>query len=300
MQDSLEIVDWAIVAAYFLLLALTSIILSQNKIKSSRDYFTAGNKIPFFAAAISILATSQSAATFLGAPEYAYRHNLSFIGFYFSALLGIYFVAYWLIPRFYAIKAVTVYEFLGDKYGVKAQRYTGLMFLLGQLLSSGVRLYIAALAISMILFLDIAPLHVGFSILVLIIGALAYTYVGGVRSIIFSDMIQAFVYIGAAFAVFWHLYNALNSDFNSIVQTLASEDKLSLVTTSGDYSIFALLSGWLLLNIAAYGLNQDMTQRALTCADTNQAKKSLFASIILTIPVAFLFLIIGLLLYLYY
>lgn len=300
MGYSLGALDWAIVGAYFLLLGLTSVVLAQNKIKTSRDYFTAGNKIPFFAAAVSILATSQSAATFLGAPEYAYRHDLSFIGFYFSALFGVFFVAYWLIPRFYTLHSVTVYEFLGQKYGTKAQRYTGGMFLVGQLLSSGVRLYIAALAISMILFLDISPLHVGISIIVLVIGALAYTYAGGVRSVIFSDIIQAMVYIGAAFAVLWHLYGALDSDFDLIVQTLQSEDKLRFVKWSGDYGVWSLLSGWLLLNIAAYGLNQDMTQRALTCTDANAAKKSLFISILLTIPVAFVFLVIGLLLYLYY
>jgi len=154
----------------------------------------------------------------------------------------------------------------------------------------------------MILFLDITPTHVAISIGILMFGALAYAYFGGVKSIIFSDIIQAVTYIGAGIAVLIYLYMALNTDFSTIVSTLQAENKLSVLdwSISDDFSIWALLGGWLLLNIAAYGLDQDMTQRALTCKNTKEAQNSLMMSIYLTIPVAILFLMIGLLLYLFY
>ena len=302
MNSSFSTLDWSIFGAYFLVLTVTSVLLSRMQVKSTRDYFVGGNAVPMFAVAMSVLATSQSAATFLGGPEYSYGKDLTFIGFYFSAFLAVIFVAYVLIPKFYAIKAVTVYELLEVRYGEKAKKQAGIMFLIGRLFASGARLYIGALAISMILFLDITAYHVAISIAILMFGALAYAYFGGVKSVIFSDIIQAITYIGAGIAVLIYLYITINADFTTVVNTLEADNKLRLLdwSLSGGFSVWALLGGWFLLNIAAYGLDQDMTQRALTCKDSKSAQKALMVSIYITIPVAILFLFIGLLLYLFY
>ena len=302
MQSNFSVLDWMIFASYFLVLILTSVVLSQTKVKTSRDYFTGGNAMPMFAVAISVLATSQSAATFLGGPEYSYKHDLTFLGFYVSAFLAVIFVAKVLVPKFYAINAITVYEYLGHRYGETSKRYAGIMFLVGRLFASGARLYIGALAISMILFSDILATHIAISIAILMIGALAYTYFGGVKSVILSDIIQAVTYIGAGIAVLVYLYYSLNTDFSTIVTTLSAENKLKLVdfSFSGGFTFWTLITGWFLLNIAAYGLDQDMTQRVLTCKNKKEGEKSLIYAIIFTIPVALLFLIIGLLLYLFY
>jgi len=302
MHSSFSTIDWIVFASYFLILILTSVILSQNKVKTSRDYFTGNNTMPMWAVAISVLATSQSAATFLGGPEYSYTKDLTFLGFYGSAFLAVIFVAKVLVPRFYAIHAITVYEYLEHRYGQRSKRYAGVMFLVGRLFASGARLYIGALAISMILFSDIGALHVAIAISILMVGALGYTYFGGVKSVIFSDVIQAITYIGAGLAVLIYLYYTLNTDFSTIITTLENEHKLKLIdfSFSGGFTIWTLLTGWFLLNIAAYGLDQDMTQRVLTCKNKKEGEKSLIYSIIFTIPVAILFLFIGLLLYLFY
>lgn len=302
MNSAFATLDWAVFIAYFLVLTVTSVLLSRMKVKSTRDYFVGGNSVPMFAVAVSVLATSQSAATFLGGPEYSYSKDLTFIGFYVSAFIAVWFVAKVLIPRFYEIEAVTVYELLEKRYGTAAKKQAGVMFLIGRLFASGARLYIGALAISMILFLDIAPMHVLISVTILMLGALAYVYFGGVKSVIFSDIIQAATYIGAGIAVLIYLYMALDTDMVTILNTLEAEQKLRVLdlSMSGGFSLWTLMGGWLLLNIAAYGLDQDMTQRALSCKNTKEAQRSLMMSIYLTIPVALLFLAIGLLLYLFY
>jgi len=292
--------DWAVFAAYFLILGVSSWLFSRFAIRSSRDFFVGGNSVPMLAAAVSILATSQSAATFLGGPEFAYRSNLTFIGFYLSAFLAVLIIAKVLVPRFYAIKAVTVYELLEIRYGEKAKREAGVMFLVGRVLASGARLYIGALAVSMIVFTDIIPLHILISVALLMAGALAYTYFGGVKAVIYSDAIQAFTYIGAGVAVLIYLYGSLQTDLGTMLSVLGAEQKLTLLDTGGNFSIADLLSGWLLLNIAAYGLDQDMTQRVLACRDGRSAARALIVSIALTLPVVLLFLGIGLLLYLFY
>ncbi|MEA3371934.1 MAG: sodium:solute symporter [Campylobacterota bacterium] len=300
MDSAFSPLDWLVFGGYFAILALSSYVLSSAKITSTREYFVSANSMPMLAVAISVLATSQSAATFLGVPEYSYAHDFTFIGFYLSALLAVVFVAYVLIPRFYAMRAVTVYELLEKRYGESAKRQAGVMFLVGRVLASGARLYIGSLAISMILFGDIAFIHVAISIAILMFGALAYTYFGGVKSVILSDIIQAITYIGAGIAVLVFLYYSLENI--NILETLNEHNKLKLFDTSldGKFSIIGLLTGWLLLNIAAFGLDQDMTQRVLSCKNEKEAAKSLIVSILLTIPVVLLFLSIGVLLFLFY
>lgn len=300
MNSAFSSLDWLVFGGYFLLLAITSYILGRVKITSTRDYFVGSNTMPMFAVAVSVLATSQSAATFLGAPEYSYKHDFTFIGFYISALVAVVFVAYVLIPRFYAMRAVTVYELLEKRYSESAKKQAGIMFLIGRVLASGARLYIGSLAISMILFGDILFTNVAVSIFILVLGALAYTYFGGVKSVILSDVIQAITYIGAGVAVLVFLYYSLDSV--NIMQVLSEHNKLQVIDTSidGKFSIIGLLTGWLLLNIAAFGLDQDMTQRVLSCKNEKEAAKSLIVSILLTIPVVLLFLAIGALLYVFY
>lgn len=300
MNSSFSSLDWFVFFAYFLVLGITSYILSQGKIKTSREYFVSANSMPMFAVAISVLATSQSAATFLGVPEFSYKNDFTFIGFYLSALLAVIFVAFVLIPKFYALRAVTVYELLESRYGESAKKQAGFMFLVGRVLASGARLYIGALAISMILFGDILFLHVMLSITVLMFGALAYTYFGGVKSVILSDIIQAIIYVGAGVVVLVYLYYSL--EHVNILQTLQEHQKLRLfdISMDGKFSVIGLLSGWLLLNIAAFGLDQDMTQRVLSCKNKNEAAKSLIVSILLIIPVVLLFLSIGALLFVFY
>lgn len=296
-----SVFDWAVFAGYFAILVLSSWLFSRLAVRNVRDYFVGGNSVPMFAAAVSILATTQSAATFLGGPEFAYRRDLSFLGFYFSALLAVVFVAKVLVPRFYAIRAVTVYELLEQRYGSRAKREAGVMFLVGRVLASGARLYIGALAVSMIIFMDIAAAHIFVAIVILIAGALAYTYFGGVKSVIYSDAIQAFTYVGAGIAVLIYLLQSLPVDAATMFGVLEAEGKLTLLDTGGgNFTIWSLFGGWLLLNIAAYGLDQDMAQRVLSCKNGRSGARALVWSIVLTIPVVLLFLAIGLLLYLYY
>lgn len=300
MNSTFSSLDWFVFIGYFLVLGLSSYLFSRTKITSTREYFVGSNAMPMFAVAISVLATSQSAATFLGAPEFSYKHDFTFIGFYFSGFLAVLFVAYVLIPRSYAMKAVTVYELLEKRYGESAKKQAGIMFLIGRVLASGARLYIGSLAISMILFGNIIFTHVAISIIILILGALAYTYFGGVKSVILSDSIQAFTYIGAGVAVLVFLYYSLENI--NILEILEQNNKLRVFDTSldGKFSIIGLLTGWLLLNIAAFGLDQDMTQRVLSCKNEKEAAKSLLVSILLTIPVVLIFMAIGSLLYVFY
>jgi len=292
--------DWGVFLGYFLILGVSSYLLSRSTISSSEEYFNASHSMGVLPVALSLVATSQSAATFLGAPEYAYMYDFTFLGFYVSALLAVLFVAYYFVPRFYAMKLLTVYELLESRYGVLAKQQAGMMFLVGRVMASGARLYIATLAVSMILFYDVSFLHIVLSSSLLLVGALLYTYFGGVKSVILSDVIQLVIYVGAGIVVLVFLYSTL--DIHHMWNTLHEYHKLRVLDTSleGKFSLVSLLTGWLLLNIAAFGLDQDMSQRVLTCKDKKGAQNALVISIVITIPIVVLFLAIGSALFVHY
>jgi len=306
MQAGFSFIDWAIFISYLLILLGFARFLSDKNISSSREFFTAKNSMMAFPVAFSLLATAQSAATFLGAPEFSYRFDLTLIGYSITSLFAIYIVVKVLIPKLYAINALSVYQLLQDRYGGNARRDVGVMFLIGRLFASGARLYMAALALSMILFYDISLAHVSFSVVLLVIGALIFTYFGGIKSVIISDILQIIVYLGAGIAVAVYLYLSLSLDFGEIYQRLNDAEKLKYIdfdfsfTNEGKFNIFSLLTGYMLLNIAAFGLDQDLVQRVLSCKNKKEAGYSLYGATLLSIPVSMLFLSIGLLLFLYY
>ena len=303
--------DWMVFALYFAVIVYAGYYFSRAKITTTKDYFLGGKTMPMWVVAVSVLATSQSAATFLGAPESSYRGNLTYLATNIGGLLGALFVASLLIPRFYRHNVATVYELLQVRFGDKSKRRAGLMYLVGRIFSSGSRLYMAAIAVAMILFTNIEPQSAVASVVILVIVALAYTTMGGIRSVIWTDLIQLIVYVGAAIAVIVYLFGQIPADIGEMIHALRHPggDTLSKLTLldfrldfgpGGTFSFWACLTGFVLLNVAAFGLDQDMTQRVLTCKNARQGAKAMIHSILYSIPVVLVFMTIGLLLYLFY
>ncbi len=310
MLGQYSLADILVFVAYGLVL-LGSGWLFNRKSSSTQDYFLGGNKMSMWVVAISVLATSQSAATFLGGPDQGYRGDLTYLATNIGAFIAVGFVALFLIPKFYEQRVYTVYELLEQRFGERAKREAGLMYLFGRVFASGARLYMAAIAVAMILFGNIDADSVITATLLLTFIGLVYTVYGGIRTVIYSDVLQAVVYVSAAIAVIIVLYNAIPVSFGELVSALQNPapgepSKLTLIDTNVDFSssgvfnIWSVLTGFVLLNIAAFGLDQDMTQRVLTCKDAKEGSKAILMSVVMVIPVMLLFIIIGLLLFIYY
>lgn len=310
MIDQFSTIDWLIFAGYGLILVCTGWLYNRQA-STSNDYFLGGKSIPMWVVAISVLATSQSAATFLGGPDQGYRGDLTYLATNIAGFIAAIFVARFLLPKFYELKVFTVYELLAQRFGPKAKYQAGSVYLVGRLFASGARLYMAAIAIAMILFGNIEASSVIISISLIATIGLVYTVYGGIRTVIYSDVIQCIVYICAALLVLGYLLYSIPADLSSIVNALqepadGSPSKLTLIDFSLDFSpsgvfgFWSVITGFVLLNIAAFGMDQDVTQRMLTCKDSKEATKALTSSIIMGIPVVLVFVIIGMLLYVYY
>jgi SSS family transporter len=307
MISSYSSLDILVFGIYLLVLLCSGYFLNKRSNNTS-DYFLGGNTMSVWAVSISVLATAQSAATFLGGPDQGYRGNLTYIAVNIGSVIAALFVAKFLLPRFYALKAFTVYELLGSRFGSNTKYQASTVYLFGRLFASGARLFMAAIAVSMILFGNVEASSV--AVAVLSIG-LVYTVYGGIRTVIYSDVIQCIVYISAALLVLWHLYNVIPLTLPEMINVLeepgnGESSKLTLMdfsldfTSAGVFNFWSIMTGFVLLNIGAFGLDQDVTQRMLTCKDSKSASKALISSVLLGVPVVLIFVFIGLLLFIFY
>ncbi len=307
MNTSFVAIDWVVLAGYVAVLALVGWLSTRRRMAGSADYFLDGRHAPTWLVAISMLSTVQSAATFLGVPDSSYRGSYTYVGGVLASLLAAWIVGNVLVPRFYALRVTTVYELLEARFDARARKAAAGMFLIGRVFASGARLYLAAIAVSMILFLDIDPAHILVATTLLLILGLAFTLMGGLHSVIWSDLIQVVLYVGAAVLVaaflWWHLPMSTAAMVDALTSA-ASGNKLALVdatpSLSAPWSIFAVLTGVVLLNVASSGLDQDTTQRLLACRDARQGRRALYSFVLISLPVIVLFLSIGSLLWLTY
>jgi Na+/proline symporter len=301
-------IDWAVLAGYVIIIAVVGVLSTRRQMRSAGDYFLAGHQVPIWLVAVSVLSTTQSAATFLGAPDSSYRGDYTYLGSNVGALLGALLVARVLMPRFYAMNAVTVYELLERRFDVGARRAAAGMYLVGRVLASGARLYLAAVAVAMIAFGNIQAESIVQASLLLLVFGLAFTFMGGLNAIIWSDLVQVVLYVGAALIVLVFLWLKIPASgaeiWQSLAQTPEGVDKLRLFDFSLDwgapFSFAAIVTGYALLNAANFGLDQDTTQRLLACRTARDGNRAMVTAALVTVPVVLIFMAVGSLLYVFY
>lgn len=300
--------DWIVLGLYFALLVGTGIWLAR-RVKASRDYFLAGRSMPVWAVAISVLATSLSAATFIGGPQQAYEGNLTYLSATLGTIVAALVVALVFLPAFYRHNVATVYELLEVRFGPSARSAASAMFMLGRVFASGARVFIAAHALSFILFGDLAPGHLLVSIAVLTAAGIAYTIAGGIETVIWTDCVQTVVFVGAITAALIVLALRIEAPAGEVISALSSAgrdgaSKLTIISMSIDpgvpFTLWTALTGFALFNMAALGADQDLVQRMLTCRSAWRAGWSVVWSQLIAIPVVFVFMLLGLLMYVFY
>lgn len=306
MQDAAShftTTDWTVLAGYLGLLVVTGFVFTRRQ-QTTDDYFLAGRRMPAWAVAASILATALSAATFIGGPQFAYDANLTYLAANLGGLLAILFVAYWIVPVCYARNLTTVYELLDQRFGPTTRRAAGVMYMVGRTLAIGARGYIGALPASLIIWGDLEPSHIATAVVVLTAAGVLYTVVGGIGTVIWTDFIQTCVFVVAAVAALWLLLDRIPVSAGEIAAALESDGKLALIDLSLDlsspYTLWSVLIAFAVFTLGSYGTDQDMIQRMLTCRSALSGARSAVLGVAVGIPVTALFLVIGLLLYIFF
>lgn len=307
-QSSFSSLDWIVLGLYFALLVGSGVWLSRKQ-KGTEDYFLAGRKMPAWAVAISVLASTLSAATFLGAPQQAFGGNLAYISATLGGIVATAVVALVFIPAYYRANVTTVYELLEHRFGPAAKVAGSWAFMVGRVFASGARIYIAAHALAFAMFggFDVGPLLI--AVALLSVAGILYTIAGGIETVIWTDVVQTAVFLVAVAAAIVALLVAIPADVGQIASTLANPgpgeaSKLVFIDFTTDltkpFTLWTALIGIMLLNLAALGTDHDLVQRMLTCRNAWQGSKSVVMSTIIGIPVVLMFMIVGLLLWVFY
>lgn len=330
LGTGLRTADWAVLAVYLAMLVVTGWWFSRRESKTTGEYFLASRRMPMWAVSVSIIATSLSAATFVGAPEQSYAGDLTYLSTNIGGIIAVIVVAYIFIPAFYRNNCTTVYELLERRFGTSSKAATSAAFMLGRLFASGARIYIAAIPLSMILFgTDVAQSPHYAWYMTAAIAALAlvgtfYTLFGGISSVIWTDVIQTVVLVIAVTAAIVVLLMKIDAPIGEIWTALKGATptgqegpgtwgKLTMFRAGLDpskpgwgfdpaasFTVLTAVIGFALLNIAAYGTDHDMVQRMLTCKNAIQGGRSVLWSMVIGVPLVLSFLVVGLLLHVYF
>ncbi len=307
-MDHLSRYDLLIIALYFIVIA-TIAIFSGYKKQNVNDFILGSRKMPWVAVLFSIIATEVSAATFLAAPAVGFSENLNYLQFGIGSILARFLIAGVFLSAYYAIRCYSIYEYLNQRFGPKTHRSGVTIFFMTRLVSSAVRLLIATAAFAILL--DVSFFY---ALVIFTVIAIAYTAFGGIKAVIWTDVVQACVFISAAIAMLLYLQYAIGwGDIWHIAQQNhhleifhwdLSQNQInngSLWGWFSDPNIFylALLNGFF-ITTAAMGTDQDLVQRMLTCKNVKYAQLSVICSGFIALAITFLFLIIGVGLFVYY
>jgi solute:Na+ symporter, SSS family len=312
-------IDWLILAAYFALMAVVGTLASRKK-TDAEGYFLADRSMPMFAVALSVVATSLSVATFLGAPQQSYTNDLTYLSLNIGGFIAVFVVAALFIPRFYAAGTVTIYGYIDQRFGETSRLAVSCMFLLGRLLASGVRLFFAALPVCLLFFSETRDGHLYVAtkqqliFAICLIGAVgtAYTIAGGIRAVIWTDTIQIIIVLGAVLLSIGLLLHKIPLGLDRIWHELANTpgkfndggSKLRILdfslNPSHPFTFWTALIGGTFLNVAAFGVDHDLAQRMLTAKSPWRGGLSLILSQFISVFVVSLFMAVGLLLFIFY
>lgn len=307
--------DYLIVLAYLVGVAVFGII-SGGKQTGTKDYFLGSRTIPWLAVSFAIVATETSAITFISIPGLAYLTNLNFVQITIGYILGRIVVAFLFLPPYYRGELVTAYTLLQQRFGSKARSYASIVFIVTRTLATGVRLFATAIPLAIIfkgylIFSGVsdATIYV-IAISVITLFTFVYTYTGGIRAVIWTDVIQMLIYLGGAAVALYIILSRLPDGWSSVVMMAGPESKLQWIDWgfgggwahffTQKYSLLASVVGGAFLSMASHGTDQLIVQRLLATDSVKNSQKALIASGFFVALQFLFFLIIGLALYAFY
>ena len=275
--------DYVVLGASLVVLLTIGIGFTRRQ-RDTVDFFLARRRVPAWAACLSFLATEISAVTIISVPATAYSENWEYAQFFIGSSLAKFAVAWLFIPAFYRHDVTTIYEFLAHRFGRASQVTASLFFFVTRLLGSGVRLMAAALAVSILLGWPLGP-----TIAIFIVISILYIATGGVTAVVWTNVFQALVFLGAGFATLVFLILHIDGGVAAVLHVAGAAGRLSVVNwgptpgapdfwhrvlTDPNIVWVALLNG-LVGSMAAFGTDHDLMQRLLTVETRRQSQLTL-------------------------
>lgn len=296
--------DLLVLLVYLAGTTALGIWLGRNQ-KNSKDYFVAGRNIPWWAVMFSIVAAETSALTFISVPGLAVIGNFGFLQLCMGYILGRVVVAYVLLPRYFEGDLVTAYELLETRFGMATRRFTSVVFMVTRGMADSVRVFASAIPIAIVIG-PALPREMVMPAAIVILGVLTiiYTYKGGMRAVVWTELLQAGVYATGGLCAAYLVGQAVNGGWTQILAEANAQDKLKVFDfyTGFDrpFTAFAGIIGGAVLTMASHGADQTIVQRMLSARSLKDAQKAVIGSGIAVLLLMTLFLTVGVGLWSYY
>jgi SSS family solute:Na+ symporter len=304
MTSTFTLLDAAVLLTYLVGTTALGMWLGRHQ-KDARDYFVADRAIPWWAILFSVVATETSALTFISIPGLAYLGDLGFLQIAMGYLIGRTIIAFTLLPRYYQGELVTAYALLEQRFGTATRRFASILFMVTRAFGDSVRVFATAIPIALIIGPVIDPKYLTpVSILILGVFTIIYTYHGGMRAVVWTDVLQTFVYLFGGIAALWLIGKGVDGGWSAILGDAAARGKLKVIDAYAGldraHTLWAGLLGGAFLSMASHGADQLIVQRLLAASSLRDARRSLIGSGIAVFMQFALFLMIGIGLYAYY
>ncbi|MEP7343959.1 MAG: sodium:solute symporter [Gemmatimonadaceae bacterium] len=296
--------DLAVLVAYLAGTTALGMYIGRRQ-KGTADYFVGSRNIPWWAVLFSIVATETSALTFISIPGLAYLGDLGFLQIAAGYILGRVGVALLLLPRYFQGEIVTAYAMLEQRFGLATRRLTSIVFMVTRAMADSVRVFATAIPVALILGTSV-PRQWVMPIAILVLGALTilYTYRGGMRAVIWTELLQAAIYVVGGLSAIVLLGASVPGGWTAILDSARAQGKLQLLdftpTIARPHTIYAGLLGGAFLAMASHGADQMIVQRLLSCRSLRDAQRAVIGSGIVVFAQFALFLMVGIGLWAFY
>jgi solute:Na+ symporter, SSS family len=291
-------IDYTVIAAYLLAITAFGTWFARFQ-KTTVDYFLTGRSVPWWAICFTIVATETSTLSFIGVPAGSYAGNMTFLQLAFGYVIGRVLVSVLFLPSYFRGELFTSYELLLRRFGPEVKNVAAVIFVVTRTLADGIRLFATALVISVV-----TQVPVSITVIALGVAMIIYTVRGGVSAVIWTDVVQMFVYVGGALVVFFGLLALIPGGWGEVVRSAGSTGHFQVLDFSTDpkqaYTFWAGLFGGVALTLATHGTDQFLVQRLLSARSLRGAASGLILSGILVLVQFILFLVIGAMLYTFY
>lgn len=290
--------DYVVLVAYLAGVTAFGAYLGRKQ-KNARDYFLADRDIPWWAVCFSVVATETSALTFISVPATSYGSDFWMLQLTFGYFLGRLVVAGLLLPAYFRGEVVTAYAALEQRFGGRVRRFASLVFMVTRAFADGVRLFATAIPIHLI-----TGLPYWQAIAITGVLTLVYTYWGGLRAVVWVDVIQLGIYTFGGLAALYVLLQVVPGGWDGIVAAASPDEKFRILHFEGGFAdtrwFWTGIIGGGFLSMASHGVDHLIVQRLLASPGLRDARKALIGSGALVIGQFALFLMVGVGLFAYY
>jgi len=289
--------DYAVLIIYFALMLAIGVYFSARQ-NSTEDYFIGGGRVPWWAAGLSVFGTALSAITFMAIPAKTFATNWSYFLYNMSVLLATPIITMVFIPFYRKLKITSAYEYLERRFNVFVRLFGSFSFILFQIGRIAIVLYLPAIALSLVTGIDIF-------VCILVVGVLstAYTLIGGIEAVIWTDVVQVIILMGGALLSLAFMFFRVGDDLGNLATNAMEGGKLTLAHLNfalNEPTIWVVLIGGFFINLVTYSSDQSLVQRYLTTPDLKSASKTAWTNAILVVPSTLIFFGAGTALFIYY